>query len=155
MKGRYHVLVNLIILGLITYVTTSSLDTVYIDWYILAVPIATFSGLFPDSDVALMKIGPWVHRDIFWHSFLIPVISPILLIFFPEEIVLYSIGLFSIGYGAHLLFDFFPKMELRGFGLIHVLSDAKSESWSLCWLAIGFLISVILGAAIITLIVLL
>ncbi|NVM04867.1 MAG: hypothetical protein HWN67_21280, partial [Candidatus Helarchaeota archaeon] len=67
---------------------------------------------------------------------------------------LYSLGLFSIGYGAHLLCDFFPKMELRGFGLIHVWSDAKSESWSLRWLSLGFLFSVISGAALILIIVL-
>ena len=144
---------NLIILGPIAYFTCP----IYAkdSWLLLAAAIAAFSGELPDFDIILMKIGPWVHRDIFWHSCFIPIFSPILVIFFPEEIVLYSIGLFSIGYGAHLLFDFFPKMELRGFGLIHVWSDAKSESWSLRWLAIGFLLSVILGAVIITLIVLL
>ncbi|NVM00927.1 MAG: hypothetical protein HWN67_01205, partial [Candidatus Helarchaeota archaeon] len=112
MKWRYHSFVNFLILALITYLTWTSLDTTYIDWYILAAAIAGLSGHLPDFDVILMKIGPWVHRDVVWHSFIIPVISPILLLFFPEELVLYSLGLFSIGYGAHLLCDFFPKMEL-------------------------------------------
>ena len=154
MKWRYHSFVNFLILALITYLTWTSLDTTYIDWYILAAAIAGLSGHLPDFDVILMKIGSWVHRDVVWHSFIIPVISPILLLFFPEELVLYSLGLFSIGYGAHLLCDFFPKMELRGFGLIHVWSDAKSESWSLRWLSLGFLFSVISGAALILIIVL-
>ncbi|MFX0133412.1 MAG: hypothetical protein ACFFDN_07200 [Candidatus Hodarchaeota archaeon] len=154
MKWRYHSMINFIVLAPIIYLTMSSLNTAYVDWYILAAAIAGFSGHVPDFDVVLMKIGAWVHRDIVWHSFIIPIISPVLLIFFPEELLLYSVGLFSIGYGVHLLCDFFPKMELSGFGLIHVWSDAKSESWSIRWLTIGFLISAIMGAAILSLIVL-
>ncbi len=154
LKWRYHALVNFLILAPITYLTWGSLNTTYIDWYIIAAGIAAFSGHCPDFDLILMKIGPWVHRDVLWHSFIIPVISPVLLIFFPEEFLLYCLGLFSIGYGAHLLFDFFPKMELRGFGLIHVWSDAKPESWSLRWLGLGFFISVVSGAGLILIIVL-
>lgn len=154
MKWRYHAFVNFCILAPITYFTSNILNPPFTLWYILAAGIAGFSGHLPDFDIILMKTGLCVHRDVFWHSFIIPLISPILCIFIPNELLFYSIGLFTIGYGTHLLCDFFPKMKLIGFGLIHVGNDAKSESWSLKWLAWGFFISVLVGGAILAIIIL-
>ena len=149
MKWRYHFLVNVLVLLPIVLLLPSP---VYIDWCYLLFPIAAISGHLPDFDVILMKIGPWVHRDVFWHSFIVPAIATGLSLFFfiNEPLILYSVGLFNIGYGVHLLVDFFPKMELAGFGLIHVWSDAKSESWSIRWLTVGFILSAIMGAGLIT-----
>jgi len=154
LKWRYHAMVNFIVLAPITIFTIKFVTPVTNYWYVLAAGIAVFSGHLPDFDLILMKTGLCVHRDVFWHSFIIPLISPILCIFIPDEMLLYSIGLCTIGYGLHLLFDFFPKMKLAGFGLIHVGHDAKSESWSLKWLGWGFFISVLVGAAILAVFIL-
>ncbi|MHA1299152.1 MAG: metal-dependent hydrolase [Candidatus Helarchaeota archaeon] len=155
MKWRYHAMVNFIVLAPIIYFTTPEpYGWVHDFWYLFAAAIAGFSGHLPDFDIILMKSKLCVHRDVFWHSFIIPVISPILYLIYPNEMLLYSIALVCIGYGTHLLCDFFPKMNLAGFGLIHVGNDAQSESWSLKWLTWGFIISVLVGAAIIAIILL-
>lgn len=149
MNWKLHSLINFFALAPIVYFTLPpSAGWAYNYWYVYTAIIAAFSGHLPDFDIILMKIGPWVHRDVFWHSFIIPLISPVLYLFLAQEFFLYSIGLFCIGYGLHLLFDFFPKMKLSGFGLIHVWSDAKPEKWSLNWLTWGFLISAMIGVGI-------
>lgn len=145
MKWRYHTIMNFFILETIGYFIYPSA----ILGLILAIIIAAISGHSPDFDIILEKVGPWMHRDVVLHSFIIPMIITIFSFLLKDDLIRYSIGLFAIGYGFHLLFDFFPKLKLSGFGLIHIFTDAMHEKWSLIWLTVSFIISLLMGAVII------
>ena len=143
MKKKYHLLVNEIVLAILAYFICRNTDELYLIIFI----ISPLSAIFPDFDVGLMKVGILTHRDILFHSFVFPAAAVIGSFFFDSSIAILACSCFSIGYGVHLLCDFCPKFKLSGFGLIHVFSDAKSESWSLRWLTLGFIISTAMGIA--------
>lgn len=145
MLKKWHVLVNTFTIGLVT------MFILPVEYIGLGLGATLLSALFPDFDIAFVKLKLAIHRDIFFHSAITPILVLIGGLFLNSFYTMIILSIFSIGCGIHLLVDFFPKFKLRGFGLIHVFKKAKKEKFSLNWLYINTLITLSTGILIILL----